>query len=106
MNWKSTVALVILAAVAGVWLWKGDAWAPSTAPKSAPPDPTALAQLEDDLKPETLTRIEVAPPGGDVLVPRGDLVDEAQVVEADAGDLHLAEHRREQAAQAMLEQRN
>ena len=44
MNWKSTAALLVLAAVVGVWVWKGDTWAPATAPKGAPPDPPALAE--------------------------------------------------------------
>ena len=65
MNWKSTLLLVIVAAAAGVWLWKGDAWVPATAPKAAPPDPPALAALEADFTAATVTRIEVAPAGGD-----------------------------------------
>jgi hypothetical protein len=68
MNWKSTLALVILAAGAGVWLWKGDAWVPGTAPTAAPPDPPALAALEADVGPATLTRVEVRPAGGDPFV--------------------------------------
>ena len=28
MNWKSTIALLVLASAAGVWLWKGDDWSP------------------------------------------------------------------------------
>jgi hypothetical protein len=67
MNWKSTIALVILAAAAGVWLWKGDAWVPQTAPK-APPDPPALATLEGDIAPAAISRVEVAPTGGDAFV--------------------------------------
>ena len=65
MNWKSTVALIILVAAAGVWLWKGDEWAPSTAPNAAPPDPSALTALEGDFAAGTITRIEIAPAGGD-----------------------------------------
>lgn len=65
MNWKSTAFLVIVAAAAGVWLWKGDAWVPATAPKAAPPDPPALAALEADFTAATVTRIEVAPAGAD-----------------------------------------
>ena len=68
MNWKSTLLLVILAAGAGVWLWKGDAWAPATAPKAAPPDPAALAALEADFTAAAVTRIEVAPAGADAFV--------------------------------------
>lgn len=65
MNWKSTVALVILTTAAGLWLWKGDAWAPKTAPKTAPPDPAELAKLETDFTPAAVTKIEVTPTGGD-----------------------------------------
>jgi hypothetical protein len=68
MNWKSTLALVILAAGAGLWLWKGDAVAPRLAPKAAPPDSPALAALEADFTPVAITRVEVAPPGGDAFV--------------------------------------
>lgn len=68
MNWKSTIALLVLTAVAGVWLWKGDSWAPRTAPKSAPPDPATLAELEGDFTPASVTRIEVIPPGADPFV--------------------------------------
>lgn len=72
MNWKSTILLVILAAVAGLWLWKGDELLSQVAPnwvkKTAPPDPPALAAIEADLAPEKLTRIEISPSGGDAFV--------------------------------------
>jgi len=68
MNWKSTLLLVILAAAAGAWLWKGDAWVPALAPKTAPVDPAALAALEADFTPATITRIEIAPAGADSFV--------------------------------------
>jgi hypothetical protein len=68
MNWKSTVLLVVLASAAGVWLWKGDSWVPQTAPKAPPPDPPALTQLEADLTPAALARIEIVPAGGGSLV--------------------------------------
>jgi hypothetical protein len=68
MNWKSTAALLVLTAVAGVWLWKGDAWVPRLAPQTAPPDPPALAALEDDLTTDSLNRIEIVPTGGDAFV--------------------------------------
>ncbi|MBM3981116.1 MAG: DUF4340 domain-containing protein [Planctomycetes bacterium] len=66
MNWKSTIALLILAAGAGAWLWKGDTWAPRLANRTAPADPAELTALEADFTPATVTRIEIAPPGGDV----------------------------------------
>lgn len=65
MNWKTNLALVLLAAGAGVWLWKGDEWVPALAPKVAPPDPEAVAALETDLTPAALARVEIAPPGAD-----------------------------------------
>ncbi|QJW95203.1 DUF4340 domain-containing protein [Frigoriglobus tundricola] len=68
MNWKSTLLLVILAAAAGAWLWRGDTWVPALAPKTAPADPAALAALEADFTPAAITRIEVAPAGGDPFV--------------------------------------
>ncbi len=68
MNWKSTIALVILAAGAGAWLWKGDAWAPKLANRAARPDAPALTALEGDLKPDAIARIEIVPHGGDPFV--------------------------------------
>src|SRR5262245_36522901 len=68
MNWKSTILLLILAAAAGVWLWKGDEWVPRLAPKAAPPDQPALVAFEADFTPKTLTRIEIAPPDSDAFV--------------------------------------
>jgi hypothetical protein len=65
MNWKSTLALVALAAGAGAWLWKGDEWVPQTAPKTAPADPPTLTALEGDFSPKAVTRIEIAPADGD-----------------------------------------
>ena len=41
MNWKSTIALVILAAVAGVWLWKGDEWGSRLGLRRAAPADTS-----------------------------------------------------------------
>jgi hypothetical protein len=38
MNVKSTLLLVILAAAAGLWYWKGDEWGPKVGlPSHAPP---------------------------------------------------------------------
>ncbi len=68
MNWKSTFVLVILAAGAGVWLWKGDTWAPNVGRKPAPTDPSALTALETDFTPTTVTRVEVQPVGGEPFV--------------------------------------
>ncbi len=63
MNWKTNLALVLLAVGAGAWLWKGDEWAPKLAPKAAPADPAPVLALETDLAPGALTRVELAPPG-------------------------------------------
>lgn len=68
MNWKSTIPLVILAAGAGVWLWKGDAVAPDFGRKPAVGDPPALAALEGDLTASAITRVEVLPVGGEPFV--------------------------------------
>ncbi len=68
MNWKSTVVLVILAAGAGVWLWKSDTWAPNFGKRAAPIDPPALAALEADFTPATVTRVELLPPNGEASV--------------------------------------
>lgn len=68
MNWKSTLLLVALAAGAGAWFWKGDEVAPRLAPKAAVPDPPALASVEAQLTPATITRIEIAPAVGDPFV--------------------------------------
>ncbi len=68
MNWKSTVVLVILAAGAGVWLWKGDTVAPDFGRRVTPPEPAALAALEADFTPDTVTRVEVLHTGGESLV--------------------------------------
>lgn len=68
MNWKSTVLLVILAAGAGVWLWKGDTWAPNIGRKPTTGDPPALQTLETDFTAATITRVEVLPATGDPFV--------------------------------------
>ena len=74
MNLKSTFALLILAAAAGFWLWKGDELVPRLAPKGAPADTPTVTALETDFTPEKITRIEITPPGGDpfVFVREGD----------------------------------
>ena len=68
MNWKSTFVLVILAAGAGVWLWKSDTWAPNVGRQPAPTDPSALTALEADFTPATVTRVEVQPATGEAFV--------------------------------------
>lgn len=68
MNWKSTLLLVVLAAGAGVWLWKGDEWFPKLARRPAVPDSPALASVEKDLTPEAITRVEVLPTDGEPFV--------------------------------------
>ena len=65
MNWKSTLLVVLLAAGSGVWLWKGDTWAPNVGRRAAPADPPALAALEADFTPAAVTRIELIPPTGE-----------------------------------------
>src|SRR5262245_16580295 len=70
MNSKLTLALVLLAGVAGLWLWKGDDWGPKVGITPAHPEPpksAAVAAL-DALKPEAITRVEVVLPSGDPLV--------------------------------------
>ena len=70
MNSKLTLALVLLAGVAGVWLWKGDDWAPKIGIRSSHPEPAksdAIATLEG-VTPTAITRVEVAYPSGDPLV--------------------------------------
>ncbi|HEY1191168.1 MAG TPA: DUF4340 domain-containing protein [Gemmata sp.] len=68
MNWKSTIPLVLLAVCAGVWLWKSDEIAPNFGRRPAVSDSPALAALERDLTPDTVTRIEVRPVGGEPFV--------------------------------------
>ena len=70
MNGKSTLALVVLAALAGVWLWQGDAWAPKLGYKPrhevAPTSPAAA--ILDSLSPASLARVEVVYSSGDPLI--------------------------------------
>ncbi len=69
MNWKSTIALVILAAGVGVWLWKGDTWAPNVGRRAtAPADAPAISAFEADFTPDTVTRVEVLPVTGETSV--------------------------------------
>lgn len=70
MNGKSTLALVLLTVLAGLWLWQGDALAPRLGIKprheAAPISPSAA--ILDSLSPATLTRVEVVYSSGDPLV--------------------------------------
>src|SRR5262245_17520660 len=66
MNWKSTLLLVVLAAVACVWLWKGNEWGQKLGlkPSGPPADSPQLTAMEADFTPATITRLEVTPHGG------------------------------------------
>lgn len=71
MHWKSTLLLVALAAGAGAWYWKGDAWAGRLGWRESTPaatDSPSLAVLADKLTPAAVTRVEVPQPAGDPLV--------------------------------------
>jgi Domain of unknown function (DUF4340) len=69
MNWKSTLALALLAGGAAVWFFKADDWGPDVGLKSAHPEPpkSAAAGDLDALSPGTLTRVEIAFQSGDPL---------------------------------------
>lgn len=66
MHWKSTLILILLAAGAGAWLWKGDDWAVKwgwrPAPEPALADSSSVQFLEQQVLPETLTSIEIPAP--------------------------------------------
>ena len=70
MNWKSTLVLVVLAGVAGLWLWKGDEWGPEIGliPTHTEPPPSEAIRTVDAFTPAAITRIEIAFPSGDPLV--------------------------------------
>jgi hypothetical protein len=70
MNSKSTLALVLIAAVGGVWIWKGDAWGPKIGLKAghAETPPSQGAAILDSLSPAALTKIELIYDSGDPLV--------------------------------------
>jgi hypothetical protein len=70
MNGKTTLALVLVACLAGVWLWKGDEWGPKIGlkPAHAETSPSPAAAILDSLSPTTLSRVEVVFPSGDPLV--------------------------------------
>jgi hypothetical protein len=70
MNSKTTLALVVLAGLAGVWVWKGDAWGPRVGigPDHPEPPKSDALRLLDGLTPAAISRVEVAQPSGDPLV--------------------------------------
>ena len=70
MNGKATLALGLLAGIAGLWLWKGDAWAPHIGIKPAHPEPpkSAAAGTLDAMTPAAIARVEVQLPSGDPFV--------------------------------------
>ena len=70
MNSKSTLALVVLAGVAALWFFKGDAWGPHIGIKPAHPEPpksTATVTL-DGLSPAAINKVEIAFASGDPFV--------------------------------------
>ncbi|WP_439620292.1 DUF4340 domain-containing protein [Gemmata sp.] len=68
MNWKSTVALLILAGAAGAWFFKGDAWLPRLGTESARPGRASpAARALDALAPDDITSVRVAFASGDPL---------------------------------------
>jgi hypothetical protein len=71
MNWKSTLALLLLTAAAGAWLWKGDTWAPrlglhTSAP--APAESPSVAALAGHITRDRITRIEIPAESGPAFV--------------------------------------
>lgn len=69
MNSKSTVALILLATVAAVWLWKGDDWGPKLGvkPRHVEPPPSAAAAILDSLTPAKVMRVEITFDGDEPL---------------------------------------
>jgi len=69
MNWKSTIALVLLAGGAGAWFFYGDAWKPKLGLETARPEPASSFALRsvETLSPEDITSIKVTYPSGDPL---------------------------------------
>ncbi len=57
MNSKSTLVLILLAAAAGVWLWKGDEWGPKIGLKPSHPETpvSAATATLDALTPQQLS---------------------------------------------------
>lgn len=70
MHWKSTLLLVVLAAGAGAWYFRGDDWAARVGLRDAPAaaESPSLAVLADKLTPAAVTRVEVPQPSGEPLV--------------------------------------
>ncbi len=69
MNWKSTIALVLLAGAAGAWFFQGDAWKPKLGlgPVHSEPTPSVAARSIDSLAPADITSIKVTFAAGDPL---------------------------------------
>src|SRR5262245_59437142 len=70
MNAKATLALVVLAGIAAIWYWKGDAWAPGLgirAPHSEPVKSPAGSAL-DALTSAGIAKVEISFPSGEPLV--------------------------------------
>jgi hypothetical protein len=70
MNAKVTAVLVIVSAIAGVWYFKGDAWAPGigTEASRAVPATSTAAETLDALAPAAISRVEINYPSGDSLL--------------------------------------
>ncbi len=70
MNWKSTLALVLLAGAAAAWFFVGDDLGPKLGLKPAHPEPPKSAAVGslDALTPAAITRVEITFPSGDPLV--------------------------------------
>jgi hypothetical protein len=69
MNWKSTIALVLLAGAAGAWFFQGDAWRPKLGMGPAHPEtpPSAVAKVIDSITPADITSIKVTFASGEPL---------------------------------------
>jgi hypothetical protein len=73
MKWKSTLVLVALAVLSGLWVWKGDAWAVRMNLRPAPPAAASSASLDAlaaDFAPDKITHIEVTHEAGPVVLDR------------------------------------
>lgn len=70
MNGKTTLLVVILAGLAGLWVWKGDEWGPriGLGPAHPEPPPAQAVRILDSFTPADVTRIEIGSGSGDPLV--------------------------------------